>query len=145
MKCFNFCNDSLSIRYFNDKNRSDLHLYLPLVKSVISIIIIHICFANTMTSLPLSSHLETSWSNNRFSVLNTSTYNENNKNVAKLNQYFRNQLIFPFKCREKISKWTNLFCNFSSVRLRHFLHSLSGIRNSRYFRILVDHFSSGRI
>ena len=38
-----------------------------LVKSVISIMIMHICFANTMMSLPLSSHLETSASSLLFS------------------------------------------------------------------------------
>lgn len=38
-----------------------------LVKSVISIMIMHICLANTMMSLPLSSHLDTSASSLLFS------------------------------------------------------------------------------
>ena len=43
-----------------------------LVKSVISIIIIHICLAVTMMSLPLSSHLATSLSSLAFSTRNIS-------------------------------------------------------------------------
>ena len=46
---------------------------LPRVKSVISIMIRHMCLAKTMISLPLSSHLDTSMSNLRFSTRNTST------------------------------------------------------------------------
>lgn len=44
-----------------------------LVKSVISIMIIHICLASTMMSLPLSSHLATSASSLHFSCLKLST------------------------------------------------------------------------
>ena len=43
------------------------------VKSVISIIIMHICFARTIISLPVSSHFATSRSNLSFSLLKYST------------------------------------------------------------------------
>uniref|UniRef100_A0A6B0TZ47 Putative secreted protein n=1 Tax=Ixodes ricinus TaxID=34613 RepID=A0A6B0TZ47_IXORI len=47
---------------------------LPRVKSVISIMIMHICLASTMMSLPVSSHFATSRSNLFFSVRNVSTW-----------------------------------------------------------------------
>lgn len=46
---------------------------INLVKSVISIMIMHMCLARTMMSLPVSSHLATSWSNFTFSRRKFST------------------------------------------------------------------------
>ena len=70
---------------------SNFVLPFPRVKSVISIIIKHICLAKTMISLPLSSHLETSMSNLRFSTRNTSTcsaiWNQRKKKLSKQFQY----------------------------------------------------------
>jgi hypothetical protein len=54
--------------------RNCIFNFIPLVKSVISIMIMHMCLASTMMSLPVSSHLETSKSNLRFSTRKTSTY-----------------------------------------------------------------------
>lgn len=47
--------------------------FFYLVKSVISIMIIHICLASTIMSLPLSSHFATSASSLHFSCLKLST------------------------------------------------------------------------
>ena len=55
-----------------DSSSKYKNTFLYLVKSVISIMIIHICLALTIISLPLSSHLATSISSLAFSIRNIS-------------------------------------------------------------------------
>ena len=84
----------------------------PLVKSVISIMIMHMCLASTMMSLPLSSHLLTLVFWLVWVIIHDGVTNL----IIKSSLFYSEDL--------------DLLFNLGSVLLRQFLHGLSCVSDS---------------
>jgi len=84
--------------------------------------IMHMCFAKTMISFPVSSHFDTSKSNLRFSTLKTSTWKKKE---------------FSLKFSIKFYHAPHLLLYFSPVLLWQLLHCLSCICDTRYIFLKI--------